>query len=226
MSRRGSKSADFIGGFKKFDYAIDISAEYHIVSGPNILTDFLAKLKMDRSNSSLKYEEMILQLNQTKSLLNLLKNSAYNQRIDEIAKTRRGRKTLKALKKNNSLKPLYDELLDDIIRTFSEKSKSIAKDSTVKSKHKFKPQIQFAEDGSLNLMNATALNNYITDIKKEYEGLYLKFIKKPSLNHLFEAAIKSADKPKRLRTIVILIQNDIKELEQTNYKVGLSKKGW
>lgn len=226
MSIRGSKSADFIGGFKKFDYAIDISADYNIVSGYSILTDFLSKLKKDRANSHMTYSEMILQLKETRNLLNLLKNSVYNQRIDEIVNSRRDRKSLKALKKNNSLKPLYDELLDDVIRTFSEKNKSLAKDSTVKSKDKFRPRIQFAEDGSLNFMDATALNNYIADIKKEYEGLYLKFIKKPSLNHLFEAAIKSAEKPKRLRTIVILIQNDIKELEQTNYKVGLSKKGW
>ena len=226
MSRRGSKSADFIGGFKKYDYAIDISADYNIVSGSNILTDFLSKLKKDRANSSMKYEEMILQLKETRNLLNCFENSAYNQRIDEIVNTRRNRKSLKALKKSNSLKPLYDELLDDVIRTFSEKSKSIAKDSTVQSKDKFAPRIQFAEDGSLNHMNATALNNYIADLEKEYEGLYLKFIKKPSLNHLFEATIKSADKPKRLRTIVILIQNDIKELELTNFKVGMSKKGW
>ena len=60
----------------------------------------------------------------------------------------------------------------------------------------------------------------------DYYRLYLKFIKKPSLNHLFDAAARSAGNPKRLRTLLILLQRDIRDLEHTNFKVGQSKKGW
>ncbi len=60
-------------------------------------------------------------------------------------------------------------------------------------------------------------------------GVYTKYSidsKKPSLNHLFDAAARSAGNPKRLRTLLILLQRDIRDLEHTNFKVGQSKKGW
>lgn len=226
MSRRGSRSADFIGGFKKYDYAIDISADYHIVSGSNILAEFLFKLKTDRANPNLRYDEMIKRLKEIRYFLDLIKNSNFNERIDKLSAIQRIKNDRKALKKSNYLKPQFDELIDDVIHTLSKKNQEIIQESSKKAVDNFVPRIKFVEDGALYKMNIGALNDYLANLKKEFDGLYLKFIKKPSLNHLFDAAARSAGNPKRLRTLLILLQRDIRDLEHTNFKVGQSKKGW
>jgi hypothetical protein len=83
MSQRGSKSADFIGEFKRYDYAVNVSPDSLNIPDANLIIDFLSKLNKDNTKlTKLHRPEIINKLNEIKSFMKIIQNDCLNKNLD------------------------------------------------------------------------------------------------------------------------------------------------
>jgi hypothetical protein len=238
MSIRGSRSADFIGDYKRFDYAHDDLSESYLLKLKEIISNMASyegdgtttrtltrKYKKGRKNKTIninteyKREISVIvnirgRLEEIKILMKSINNNSYNDRINKLL-----------LDPNLENARIYKNKIyaiqEDILRELSKIYEASIKHPKGISKIKHKPHIVFFDNEALLKMNISDLVSYVTKVKDQYETLTFHNIKKPSLNHLFNSIEKCTNKINRLRAIILLIQRDISELELMDFKAGL-----
>ncbi len=212
MSNRSSRSADFIGGFKRYDYAIDIYPETYLLKLKGRFLRFPIKYDII---SDKQFKTIVRCLNEFKSIM----KNGQNIHIEN---------SIKHIIFNPHLKDTHDFRMQLIsvqhyaISTLSKiyyKSKLSPKKTTAEKR--FKSQILFIDDDTLSILDYDTLLNYAKRMRNDYKSLKFRYIKKPSLDHLFNSTEKCKDKILRLRTIILLIQRDIKEFELLDYYSSL-----
>jgi hypothetical protein len=210
MSIRGSRSADFIGGFRRYDYAVDIYTESYLLKLKQSILHFPI---YEETISDRKFGILVRCLNELKAFMKSINNDTLESRITHLVFN-------PDLKNTKDFRKQLRSVQEDALNVLSKSKGKIQKKTILNSEIKFKSQISFLDVESLTKLDKNTLINYIKRVKRDYKSLQFKHINKPSLDHLFDAAERCDDKILRCKTIILLIQKDIIELELLDSKAA------
>lgn len=237
MSIRGSKSADFIGDFKRFDFAHSGFSETYLERLKEILSKLAvgdpketifrtiesSKKKKKKSKIVLKkkivfdnnIEDARSHLEEIKTDLKSIEETKYNDRINRMILD-------PDLENTNKYKNKIYALREEIVKDLSHIYEDMVKHPNRAHNLKHKPRIVLLDAEELNKKTINELRDYANKLKNEYESIIFLNIKKPSLNHLFNTIDKCPDKIHRLITIILLVQKDICDLEAMDFKACIN----